>query len=72
MECEPIAEPPVPDRSAPTLPVPTGWWPEPDTIGWVRRSADPESDPESEADDPDGLDDSDGPAGDDPPAGAGG
>ncbi|ROP42586.1 hypothetical protein [Saccharothrix texasensis] len=43
MDCEPIAEPP-----GPTLPVPTGWWPEPDTIGWVVRPAEPDG--------PDGVD----------------
>ena len=43
MECEPTAEPP-----GPTLPAPTGWWPEPDTIAWVgRASDDPEDDPEA-------------------------
>ncbi|TQM85145.1 hypothetical protein FHX81_7617 [Saccharothrix saharensis] len=34
MECEPGAEPP--------RPVPTGWWPEPDTIAWVGRAPDDE------------------------------
>lgn len=50
MECEPIAEPPGPE-----LPVPTGWWPEPDTIAWVGRAPDdePEDEPETDPDDGD-------------------
>lgn len=47
MECEPTAEPP-----GPTLPAPTGWWPEPDTIAWVVLPAEPDGPDEPDVDGP--------------------